>query len=516
MKEEMQALIEKETFFLSPCSKSKRPLPCKWIYKLKLDKNGLPERYKARLVVKGYFQKKGVDFHETFAPVLKYQSLRLVLSLAAIFNYEIQQFDVNNAFLNANLEEDLIMEQPLGFIEKGKESFVLKLNKSLYGLKQAPNEWYKEINGTLLEIGFKRSNNDPCIYYMKTFSNHLIIIGLFVDDAVIIYDKKDCDLWLQLKEKIKSKYKIKDIGEATFILGIRIERDRPNRKIYLDQVSYVEKILKRYNFEECNTMSIPGTDPQLLKFDPQKPVLDEAGINLFQQMTGSLLYCAISTRPDISHSVSFVSRYNSKPQAAHLQAVKKIFRYLCGSKNRKLILNGKLKTESLPNSQELKSSDSPLLIAYCDSDHAGDLEDRKSTSGCIIKINDCPIYWSSKKQKCVARSSCEAEVISCGVAVTELAWFRNFLIELKILNNLENSSLIYCDNKSATIIGNEDLANTKTKHIAINYYFIKEAVEKKEIKLSWISSKYQQADIFTKVLGRIAFNKISCMLMGEC
>ncbi len=504
MMEEMSALLENDVFSLVECPLTKKPLPCKWVYRLKRDENGNPYRFKARLVIKGFLQMEGVDYSDTFAPVMKYPSLRLLLAIACICDFEIKQMDVDNAFLNANLNEDIYMVQPQGFISSETPLSVYKLKKSLYGLKQAPFLWYSDIDSTLQQIGFSRCKSDPCLYVKKSLTHQVIIIGLFVDDSLIIYSKKDESEWFSLKDKIKEKYKIKDLGDACFILGMKITRKRNKNLLFLDQNAYLDNVLKKFDLFDCKTALTPGTEAKLLKYDNTLEQTSKKDLNLFQQMAGSLLYASLSTRPDIAFSVSAISRYSSKPQSSHFIAAKKILRYIAGTKSQKLVFNGK----NTANDQRIS------LTGYCDSDHTGDLEDRKSTSGFVLMLNNCPIHWSSKKQKAVTKSTCEAEIMSCGLAITEMIWFRNLLIELSIFKN--EKGIIYCDNRAATIIANQDLANTRTKHIAVNFYFVKEAIDEGKVDIKWISSQDQLADIFTKDLGKNLFKSFSSMLLGEC
>lgn len=287
---------------------------------------------------------------------------------------------------------------------------------------------------------------------------------------------------------------------------MRIIRDRKNRVLHLDQQTYIEKILNKYGMNEVKSIDSPGTPLPLLKLDNKLSVFDEKQQNYYQQLTGSILYPSISTRPDISHAVAIVSRYNSKAQQAHLTAVKRIYRYLHKTKACKLILDGKVNNKITNNIQ---------LTAYSDSDWAGDLEDRKSTTGYIIKLNNCPISWISKKQKSTSVSTAEAEIVAAGAAIKEIKWLQQFLVELKLIPT-EQPTKLFIDNTSSIDITNKDMANTKTKHIAIQYYFIKEAIDNQEIHIEWISTKDQLADIFTKPLGPQAFSKHKIMLMGEC
>ena len=511
MDQEINALLNNSTWTLvSQLPAGRKAIPCKWVYKIKYDENGKPVRYKARLVVKGFMQKYGIDYNETYAPVMKYDSLRLLLAIATVLDLEIKQFDVDNAFLNAILNEDIYMQQPEGYVNLKFSNAVLKLLKSLYGLKQAPYEWNDDINETLLKLGFKRCASDSCVYYYEnTFSGKPILIGLFVDDIIVCFDFADEPTWLKLKSYILQKYKIKEMGDAKFILGIRIIRDRPNRTLILDQSAYIDKILNKFDMKGYtkSPASRPGTDVMDLKFDPNEPILTQQLINRYQQMVGSLNYAAISTRPDISHSVSVCARYASKPQAKHLEAVNRVYSYLSGTIDKSLIMKAG------------SSSDVIHLSAYADSDHAGDPEERKSTSGFLIQLNNCLISWYSKKQTSVARSTCEAEIIAYGEAIKQLQWFRNFVQEIKLsYNNSSNSDPItlYCDNASSVIIGHKDLADSKTKHIAVNYNYVKLLVIEKIIDIRWIPSKNQLADVLTKALDRIKFKYLTDKIMGEC
>ncbi len=506
MIEEYNALTANNTFSLSSLPPNKKPLDSKWVYRIKFDETGKPIRFKARLVVKGFLQKAGEDYNETFSPVMKYQSFRLLLSIATILNYELEQFDVDNAFLNATLKEEIFLKIPLGINTKGDKP-VFKLNKSLYGLKQAPLMWYTDLHLTLSSLGFSRLRSDSCVYFKNSKGKRPIIIGVFVDDALILFDEKDLEEWKSLKEEIKKKYKIKDIGKANFILGMRILRDRKNRILTLDQQSYIEKILKKSSVDK--ERAIPGTNLDILLDPTISELLSANEITEYQKLTGSLLYAAISTRLDILHSVSLVCRFNHAPRKHHVTAVKRIYEYLNGTKKLKLIFNSKSSPIS-PESQTIFS-----INAFADADFAGDKEDRKSTSGTLIKINSCPIYWGAKKQKCVSKSSCQAELISCSVAINEVMWIRNFLIELNLFPK-DHPAKLFCDNIAATMIANQDLSNSKTKHIAVHYHFVKESVDAGEIDIKWISNQNQEADIFTKVLSRQPFQKITKLLMGEC
>ncbi|MGZ8926642.1 MAG: reverse transcriptase domain-containing protein, partial [Nitrososphaeraceae archaeon] len=288
MDQEINALVNNVTWTLtSQLPEGRKAIPCKWVYKIKYNENGKPIRYKARLVVKGFMQKYGVDYNETYAPVMKYDSLRLLLAIATILDLELKQFDVDNAFLNAVLNEDIYMQQPEGYINDKFPNAPLKLLKSLYGLKQAPYEWNDDINETLIKLEFKRCASDSCVYYYEnTFTGKPILIGLFVDDIIVSYDTADEVQWLKIKSNITQKYKIKEMGDAKFILGIRIIRDRDNKTLKLDQSAYIDKILNKFDMKGYKHLpaSRPGTKVMDLKFDENEPILPQQLINRYQQM----------------------------------------------------------------------------------------------------------------------------------------------------------------------------------------------------------------------------------------
>ena len=490
-----------------PLPKGKKAIPTKWVFKSKFDADGKLVKRKARLTPKGCCQRKGQDYNETFAPVMKYVSFRILMAIAAINDLEIHQFDVDSAFLHATLDEEIYIFQPEGLNNSGAEKLVRRLLKSLYGLKQAPMLWNKDMDSFLLSLGFKRLKSDSCVYIKRLKSGRFIILGLFVDDAIILFSILDEAEWNEIKNRIKSKYSIKDMGEAQFILGMRITRDRKQRNIFIDQQAYIEKTLKKFNYQSISPYKIPGTPVNDLEFDSELPIANDLSRNLYQSFTGSALYAAISSRPDIAHATSIICRFNANPQMKHFNAAKRIFKYLAGTKGKTLLMNGKR--------NQIISSAEPILQAWTDSDWAGDHSDRKSISGFVIKLNNCPIHWTAKKQSTISLSSCEAEIVAIGLAVREIQWIRKFLIELEIFSPSTPPAVINCDNSAAVQISSEDLANTRTKHIAVNYHFIKQSCDDREISLKWIPTTEQEADLFTKPLQSNLFNKFRAMLMGE-
>lgn len=476
MQEEYDSLMENRTWDLVDKPKSKKPISCKWVFKKKRTSTGEIERYKARLVVKGYSQKYGIDYEETFSPVVRYTTVRYLMGLAVKFNLEIEQMDAVTAFLQGELSEEIYMEQPQGFNSNNQ---VCRLRKSLYGLKQASRVWNEKLDKALKRFGLTQSNVDSCLYY-HIEGDRIFIVAIYVDDLLILHnDLKRRD---NFKKNLMNTFKMKDIGNAEYVLGIKITRDREKGKIWLDQKLYIENLLEKYNMTECNPVSTP-TDPnqKLLKNDSKVISEDMANVP-YQQAVGSLLYAAQVTRPDIAYAVNYCSRFSRNPDKSHWTAVKRIMRYLKGTLDFKI---------------EFNRHENSTICGFTDSDWAGDLNDRRSTCGYIFTMCGGPISWNSKKQQTVALSTTEAEYMGVTHAAQEGMW-------LKKLNNQlfkdKNAINIKCDNKSAINLCSNKAYHPRTKHIDIKHYFIQEKVNDGIIKLEYISTKQMLADFLTKGL----------------
>lgn len=321
--------------------------------------------------MKGFGQKKGIDFKEIFSPVVKMPSIRVVLRLAASLNLEIEQLDVKTAFLHGDLEEEIYMEQPEGFKVKGKENLVCKLKKSLYGLKQAPRQWYKKFDSFMVEHGYNRTSSDHCVFMKKFFDGDFIILLLYVDDMLII--GHDAGKIERLKKELGKSFAMKDLGPAKQILGMKITRDRKNGKLWLSQERYIEKVLERFNMSKAKPVGTPLANHFKLS-SKQSPASEKEKIEMknvpYASAVGSLMYAMVCTRPDIAYAAGVVSRFLSNPGKDHWAAVKWILRYLRGTSKMCLCFgNGK-----------------PLLEGYTDADMAGDVDSRKSTSGYLINL----------------------------------------------------------------------------------------------------------------------------------
>ena len=424
--EEINSLNDKNTWILVDNKNDNKLIGCKWVFNIKRNGEGNHERYKARLVAKGYTQLENIDYHETFSPVSKMTSIRLILKLAMINQMFIKQLDVKTAFLNGTNTADLYMKQPEGFDDGSGR--VCKLVKSLYGLKQASHVWNKEIDKIFKEMEFKQSKSDQCIYFLNNQKMKCFII-LYVDDLVIAATDKDyIDDFVK---NLETKFEIKILPKFDYFLGININHEIDKNIIHLNQRKYIENLLHKFGLSDCRSVITP-IDPntKLIKNEKQ---IDEDLVNNYQKIIGSFHYLVNCTRPDIAVVTCILSQYNQNPGTEHLLASKRVLRYLKGT----IDLGIKI--------DKFKSGEYLNLICYVDADWGGNFIDKRSTTGYIFYLNDNLISWSTKKQQTVALSSTEAEYMAETEATKEAIWLKNLLNELGFQIKLPIK--IICDNQ---------------------------------------------------------------------
>ena len=489
MQTEIKSLKDNKVWDLVELPPGRKTVGSKWVYKLKTGADGKVERYKARLVAQGFTQKFGTDYDETFCPVVRQESLRVLLALSAQYGLKLHQVDVTTAFLNGNLEEEVYMAQPVGFVSKGKESLVCKLKKSLYGLKQSPRCWNTALDGYLKSIGFKQSNSDPCIYHRKT-GGEMFYMGVYVDDIVLAgkTDKQVQDV----KNSLANKFDIKDMGKMHYFLGMSVMQDEDSKSVWIGQPAYTANLLSKFGMQSSKPVSTP-IDPatKLSTANETSELVDQ---KLYQSAIGSLMYLSVSTRPDITYAVSNLARFSVKPTTDHWNAVKRVMRYLRGTTSLGIIFE---QMEHL----ELKG--------YSDADWGGDINDRKSTSGYLFKISNGAISWRSKKQTCVALSTAEAEYVALSAAVQESLWLKQLLYELT--GTAQSSVTIFEDNQSAIAMTRNPQFHGRSKHIDIKYHFVREHVDSNDVTLHYCPTGDMTADMLTKGLSRESFQKLRDM-----
>ncbi|OWY93524.1 Integrase, catalytic core protein, partial [Phytophthora megakarya] len=412
---ELESLTANKTWKLVPRPTHQRPIGCRWVFALKRNDKEKGE-HKARLVAKGYSQRHGIDYEETYAPVAYLNSIRAVLAKCCAEGFEIEQCDVDTAFLYGKLDEEIYMELPEGLRElltladaEGEEDVVCLLLQSLYGLKQASRVWNETIDGHLKGMGFKAADADPCVYTRGEGDDECIVC-LYVDDMLIA--SRDKDVIASVKAGIAEKFRIKDLGRARFILGIEIDYDMDGKTLGISQRAYTESIIKKFGQENAKPSLMP-LDPSLhlIKDDGPQTKEDKAKMKSrpYRSLIGSLMYLACETRPDIAIVVAKLSRFLENPGEAHWTAGIKVVRYLLKTKDVGITYNGLLGTK---------------LTAYSDADWAGNRDDRRSVSGVMLMMCGAPVVWRSTFQKTVALSSTEAEYKALSECIKEAVWLR--------------------------------------------------------------------------------------------
>ncbi|KAL5761263.1 hypothetical protein ACOSQ2_020101 [Xanthoceras sorbifolium] len=480
MRDEMDSLMSNQTWELAELPPGKKALHNKWVFRIKEEHNG-NKRYKARMVVKGFQQKEGIDYNEIFSPVVKLTTIRLVLKIVAAENLHLEQLDVKTAFLHGDLEEEIYMRQPEGFKEAGKENLVCRLKKSLYGLKQAPRQWYKKFDSFMSSSGFTRCQADHCCY-IKRFDNSFIILLLYVDDMLVA--GSDMQEIMNLKRELSKQFAMKDLGAAKQILGMRIKRDTKSGTLLLSQAEYIKKVLSRFNMQDAKPVSTPlGIHFRLSK--EQSPKTEEERTHMakvpYASAIGSLMYAMVCTRPDIAQAVGAVSRYMNNPGKIHWEAVKWILRYLRGTTNKTLCFKGGDTT----------------LTGYVDADLAGNVDIRKSTTGYVYTLGGTAVSWVSQLQKILALSTTEAEYVAVTEASKEMVWLQSFL---EALGKKQEDNVLYCDSQSAIHLAKNPSFHSRTKHIQLRYHFIRSLLEDGILKLQKISGAQNPADMLTKTV----------------
>lgn len=475
MREELESLAENETWELVDRPRHKNVVKCKWVFKLKKSADGKIQRHKARLVAKGFSQKYGEDYDETFAPVVRMSTIRLLFALTAELDLEVEHVDITTAFLNGDLEEEIFMEQPVGSIRAGNENKVCRLKKALYGLKQAARSWNMKVHSVLIKNGFNRCFQDSCVY-TRNNQKDLLIIALYVDDFYIFSNNKS--LVQELKDIIKSNFKMKDLGEIRECLGMKVTRNRESNVVSLDQQYYTEELLKKFGMTESKPV---GTPLELnVKLDKPKVNVD---LYPYQELIGALMYLGVCTRPDIAHSVSYLSQFNSCHDKSHWTAAKRILRYLRGTTDYCL---------------SYKRSGA-AVVGYVDADWGNCTIDRHSYTGYVIEYAGGAVSWQSMKQRSVALSSTEAEYMALSEAAKEVVYLKNVFEEVY---HKCGPITIHNDNQGTCKLSYNQMFHKRTKHISIRYHYVRDLVEQGEIAVRYLPTDKMPADTLTKGLPR--------------
>jgi hypothetical protein len=493
MRVELRQLIKQKVFRTVPRENGIKTVGTKWVFDLKLGPQGEILRYKARLVAKGFSQIEGLNYFDTFAPVVSKEALRALISVAATKDWEIDHVDIACAFLHGRLEEDVYCEIPQGFAgDKATRRF--KIVRSLYGLKQAGRCYNKRLDEHLRKNKYMPTKADPCVYVKRGQDDQVeCYLAVWVDDIFVFGTPEPSS---KAKEILKQEFEIKDLGPAKWLLGLELIRDRVNRTATLSQTKYIDNMLAEFGMTDCkpkDTPLTPGADPLLSAQEgevvtPQEKALMEK--IPYRKAIGVLMYLSTTTRPDISAAVSQLSKFVDNPVMRHWVALKHLLRYLKHTRQHCLVLGGK---------------GEPRLEGFSDSDWASNQEDRRSMGGYSFALgpDQGAIAWAAKRQQSVALSSLEAEYMALSDSARTAIWLRCLLEELSIPT--PGPTVIQCDNQAAIFTANNPSTSPKSKHISIRYHFVRERViETKEIQVKYIQTSKQVADIFTKSIKSVA------------
>lgn len=483
---EIASIEGNNTWERADVPKERKALSTKVIFKKKFNADGTVSRYKARLVVRGFEQKYGVDFLETYAPVPDYDDIIAIIALFVSRGARIDMVDFVSAFLNGDVQEEVYITLPKEMDGTGK---TYKLLKSLYGLKQSPRNWFKKLGETLRSKGFKPLGTTCCTYVRYTGEEQVVIIA-YVDDIVIMsMNNEKVD---EVKKELGILFPITDLGKLHQLLAVKFERSQDGRKFKLTQRAYTKRVLRRFGMENCTPVRTPMMENYHAMVGCVSPT-DEDRKQVakvpYREVLGSLLYLARRTRPDISLAVGILCRSSHDPTMGQWMSVLRILRYLKGTLEYGVFIGGTPVKERKVH-----------IEAYTDADWAGDRTDRRSTSGYILLMNGGALSWASMKQKCTALSSTEAEYVGLSECCRAIARVRNLFVELGFTIP---PVLLHEDNQSCTAWIK---ASTKyAKHIDIRYHYARHLHDDGTIDVHYCKTSDMLADLMTKPLGRVLY-----------
>ena len=489
MKKEVEQLNANQTWILTSLPPGRKAIDGRWVYKVKIGADNKIQKFKARWVARGFAQIPGVDFDQTFAPTVRPATAKVILTLIANFDLHAVQLDVILAFLNSRFSEGetIYVVQPKGF-EDGTDR-VCQLLRPLYGLKQAARLWYLTFKSGVKKIGLKPAKSDECLFVREDG----LILMIHVDDMVMTGPSKSAVI--EAESALGQLFNVTSLGEITYYLGMKIDRDVEHHKISLSQKAYLQRMLDTYDGDSTKISKTPMEEGAKFTKAPVDYNADPHARKRYQAQIGSLLYPMLITRPDLAFALTKLSRYSSNPLPEHERGVTRIMRYVRKTLDYAITIQG-------------DDSNNPLerlgkVLGYVDADYARDLDTRRSTTGSVYMFANAPITWASKLQATVSLSTCEAEYNAIVTTAKEAIWLSYLLTDLRFAN--VKPMRICTDSQSAMKLAYNPQFHARTKHIDVKHHWIREAISDRRFELTYINTKDQIADGFTKALGWIKF-----------
>ena len=466
-------------------------LPLKWVFSYKFDEDGFLESCKARVVVRGDMQDTE-SLQSTYAATLAARSLRLVMALCAFGDLETFQFDIKQAFLNAQRSgAPVFCELPEGFKKEGR---CVRVDRALYGLKDSPLLWYREFSSTLKELGLEASLEEPCLFFDRV---RKILLIFYVDDFIVLFAKESKKEAEKLIAGIKAKYELHELGEVNSFLGIRVIRDRAKKKVWLTHDQYIEKIANKFGVADSATFpSIPLPGTELVKNPDQAT---KARIKFFQELVGSILYTAIMIRVDVAFAAAKLSQFLTNPSEEHITAALQVIRYLYLTRYLAIEYGGDLKGAQ-------------MMVIASDASFADDSETRRSSHGFVMMLFGGVIHWRAARQDTITTSSTEAELLALSHTAKETMAIERLVRELKA--DLGTPWTIFCDNIQTIrlVVGDSERLSTKLRHVDIHNMWVRQEHAKGSFEIAYLPTGEMPADGLTKQLPRQKFEHFRNLL----
>ncbi|CAI7918107.1 unnamed protein product [Closterium sp. NIES-54] len=451
-----------------------------WIFRVKQPPGSSPV-FKARYVARGFSQRKGVDFFHTFSPTPKMTTLRVLLHVAPLRDYELHSLDFSTAFLHGSLHEEIWLRRPPGFTGSFPTGTQRRIQRPVYGLRKASCEWHNTLRTTLVALGFAPSTADPSLFLRTDTSLPPFYVLMYFDD--LVFATADTEALAHVKSELQKRHTCIDLGELRSYLGLQIIQYRARHTITQTQSHMVHQVLHRFGFRYSSPQSTPLPIGHSLSAPPSDKSVEPSG--LYPELVGCLMYVMTCTRPDLAYPLSILARYVAPGRhlLEHWEAAKRVLRFLCSTLGMGLVLGGR----------------GPVVLkGHADASWVNELAMQRSSQGYTFSHGSCSVSWRSTRSSSVLNSSCEAEIYTGGMATQELRWLTYLLTDLG--ERPHSSPVLYVDNKAMIALFQEHRLEHRTKHIALCYFLARELQQRGQLHLAYVATRVNTADIFTKAL----------------